>query len=53
MLDSIGGPSKDIICIFIIIVMVIFTVIIIIDITISCNIVDHIYRANQKRSFRD
>ena len=39
MLDSIGGPSKEIICIFIIIVMVIFTVIIIIDMTISCNII--------------
>ena len=37
MLDSIGGPSKEIICIFII---AIFTVIITIDIIISCNIID-------------
>ena len=40
MLDSIGGPSKEIICIFIIIVIAIFTVIITIDIIISCTIID-------------
>ena len=40
MLDSIGGPSKEIICIFIINVISIFTVIITIDTIISCNIID-------------
>lgn len=40
MLDSIGGPRKEIICIFIIIAIATFTVIITIDIIISRNIID-------------